>query len=191
MSSKLKTISYFLVKFLAFYCLLLALWPYCRSSYISTARICGASLIEQMVLPDCLQTKTVSTTRTPAEALFTVYVITPASALQIRLDGWSTGFQPLILMVSLVLSTPLEQRRRVWALLASLFLIHAFTLARLSLFAAFTLIEPSRKEWYQGLRWIVFDLSQGLSMTCIGPFVIWVSLLGLNRVDFHSPTRQA
>jgi len=100
----------------------------------------------------------------------------PVSLLGV--DARSIGWTPTALTIALILASPVQWRRRIWALLWGLLLIHAFILLSVAIYiwnestnVSLLTLSPFWKQIADGLQYtLVTQMGVSFSM----PILIWI-----------------
>jgi hypothetical protein len=171
-----RSIAAFAVKFLFIYGTLAASWPLCGRAYAFFLRESGMVLFEAVgphdhvrILADTAPDGTTDT------ALF-VRDAAAGQGMRAETSSWQIGFQPTSVLVALVLATPVSMRRRVWALLAGLVMVHAFVLTRLGTIVILTPLVLPHTFWMQAFRFSATNFVLSYPLSCFAPVLIWIAV---------------
>jgi len=179
----LKTIAAFAVKFFVLFGVLVASWPLCGPAYAAFLRESGKVMFEAMgVRSDRAHLGPIIPPRGIEDTVLSIRIAETgqpqarARGGSFRFSSLRVGFQPTVLLVALVFATPVEVRRRAWALLAGLIIVHVSVLARLAAYFILAPEAPRGTFWTKALGWCVFDLLWGFPVPWLVPVVIWVAV---------------
>jgi len=184
-----RSIAAFAVKFLVIYGALAASGPLCGPAYALFCRESGNFMFDAVdarnyvhiraaVPPDAMKDTTLC------------FHVSPGQTRQVTVSSWVMGFQPISLLIGLVLATPVSARRRLWGLFLGLAMLHAFVLARLATFTILGPVVVSDTSWMNAVRASVIDFIAGYAVSCFVPVLIWVAVT-IRREDvrrFVGPT---
>lgn len=170
-----KSIAAFAVKFLVIYGALAASWPLCGSAYAFFLRESGNILFEAVGTRNLVRIRAYTSPDGRYDTVYSVRV-DAGQARHSKISSRETGFQPTSLLIGLVVATPVNMRRRLWALFAGLVLVHAIVLARLATIVSLTPVLLSDTFRTNTFLWSVFVFIRGPALSCFVPVLIWLAV---------------
>lgn len=171
-----RSIAAFAVKFLVIYGALAASWPVCRPGYAFFLRESGNILFEAVGPHDHVRIGAYTSPDGMNDTALFIRNAAAELAVQITMSSWLIGFQPTSVLVGLVLATPVNMRRRIWALFSGLVMVHAFVLTRLATFVIFAPLVLPDTFWVQAFWCSVDNFIHSYAVSCFAPVLIWIAV---------------
>lgn len=170
-----RSIIAFALKFLVIYGALALSWPLCRPAYTVILRESNKVMFEMVGAGDHMRMRA---TMSPDLRNDTLYFVHNPNGqwVEFALSSWLIGFQPMSLFIGLVVATPVNMWRRVFALFVGLVILYAFVFARLSMFAILWPFILPGTFWTKALQWSVLGFVYGLALSCFIPVLIWIAV---------------
>jgi hypothetical protein len=172
-----RSIAAFAVKFLVVHGALAASWPLCGPAYAFFLCESGNILFEAVGARDYVRIRAAAA---PDDEMDDTFILvrqgTSTNWTSTKVSSWHLGFLSTSLLVALTLATPLGWRRRVWASVGGVVVLHAFVLVRLSVNVLAARIHTGDTFW--GRVWLVnvTNIGVGYPVSCFVPVLIWIAV---------------
>lgn len=172
-----KSIAVFAAKFLFCYGVLAACWPLCRWDYALLLREHGKNVYRALQAQDFVGIHPESR-KDFNDTMLSLRMSADGPALEVVFSSWLIGFHPTILLMALILATPVDWYRRLWAILIGSTVVVAFISVRLvAILALAPLARLPDNLLCNAARWLVFDFTHGPAVSSFVSVVIWVAVM--------------